>query len=184
MEEEKPEDKLTESQKVFCEEYIKDYNGTRSYQVAYPEVTYDSSRVLAHNLLTNVNIRAYLSDLKQRTAELAGVSPLSIANELKKLAFSSISRLRTNWITRAEYDSISQDDKDAIQEIDTKILQKNIGTDKEPEIVDVEYVKIKLFDKVRALENLSKMFGYNEPDSVRIETDGINFILPNDSRSK
>ena len=54
---------MTEKQRVFCEEYLKDLNGARAYKVAYPNVKKDSSaRTNASKLLTNTNIKAYIDE--------------------------------------------------------------------------------------------------------------------------
>jgi hypothetical protein len=47
-------------------------------------------------------------------------------------------------------------------------MKKNIGTQDKPELVDVEFVKIELYDKLKAIECLNKMLGYNEPDKVEV----------------
>ena len=41
--------------------------------------------------------------------------------------------------------------------ISTKVMKKNIGTQDNPESVDVEFVKIELYDKLKAIECLNKM---------------------------
>ena len=38
-----------------------------------------------------------------------------------------------------------------------------------PELIDVEFVKIELYDKIKAIECLNKMLGYNEPERVDVE---------------
>ena len=50
---------LNEKQKMFCLEYLKDFNGTRAYQKAY-WWTAESARRLASKLLTNVHIQEFL----------------------------------------------------------------------------------------------------------------------------
>jgi phage terminase small subunit len=157
---------LTEKQKIFCSEYIKDWNGSRAYQAAYPDSSYDSARVSASNLLTNPNIKAHIEFIQKDLEKEAGISRLGLALELKKIAYSSISHLHLNWLERKEFESLTDDQKSCIAEIDTKIQKKNIGTSEEPQIVAVEYVKIKLHDKQRAIEGLRKMLGYDSPDKI------------------
>lgn len=58
---------MTNAQKIFCEEYLIDLNGTRAYKVAYPSVKKDSTaRVNASRLLTFANIKSYI---EQRMAQ-------------------------------------------------------------------------------------------------------------------
>ena len=80
---------LTESQKVFCNEYILDYNGTRSYQVAYPDASYDSAKVNASRLLTNDNVLQYIGDLQADLSKATGITKARILKELEKMAFNS-----------------------------------------------------------------------------------------------
>lgn len=81
--------KVTEKQRIFCHEYVIDFNGARAYKVAYPNVTDGTARTNAHKLLTNANIQAYIKSIQSNVAELAGVSALRNVLELKKIAYSS-----------------------------------------------------------------------------------------------
>ena len=54
--------RMTEKQKIFCDEYLKDLNATRSYKVAYPNVKKDEvAASAAARLLRNVNIQSYIN---------------------------------------------------------------------------------------------------------------------------
>lgn len=53
---------LTGPQQVFCDEYLKDRNGSRAYKVGYPNVKSDDvARAAASRLLTLVNVSAYIA---------------------------------------------------------------------------------------------------------------------------
>lgn len=161
------EKELNERQKTFCNEYIYDWNATRAYSIAYPdEKTNESIRANASRLLTNDNIQSYIKEIQSDIQKQAGISRLMVINEHKKLAFSSIAHLHNKWIELKDFESLTDEQKDCIAEIDTKVLKKNLGTRDEPEIFDVEYVKIKLYDKQKSLDSISKMLGFNEPDKV------------------
>lgn len=52
---------MTEKQKLFCDEYLKDLNGTRAYKAVYPSCKKDgTARANATRLLANANIRDYV----------------------------------------------------------------------------------------------------------------------------
>lgn len=52
---------MTEKQKRFCDEYIKDLNASRAYKAAYPNVKNDNvAKAAGSRLLTNVNLREYI----------------------------------------------------------------------------------------------------------------------------
>lgn len=153
---------LTKSQKVFCQEYIYDWNATRAYKVAYPSVKTDSvARSCASQHLTKLNIQAYIELIQKDLEKLAGISRMQVLDEHRKLAFSSIAHLHNTWITLREFEDLTDEQKASIQEISTKVMKVKIG---EGEIAEVEFVKIKLYDKQKSLDSLSKMLGYNEPE--------------------
>lgn len=173
-EEKKDEIELNERHKRFCESYFKDFNGSRAYKEVYGDMEDEVARAAASRLLTNVNVKAYLESLKTRLAELSGISPLMILNEHRKIAFSSIANLHLTWITRKEFEDLSDDDKGCIQEIDTKVkteYQFNPETEKK-EPISVEYVRIRLFDKAKSLESINKMLGYDVPTKIDVTSMG------------
>lgn len=45
---------------IFADEYLIDCNGTRSYQVAYPEAGYDTARANAPGLLAKTCVKQYI----------------------------------------------------------------------------------------------------------------------------
>ena len=54
---------MTEKQKIFSDEYLKDLNGTRAYKVAYPNVKKDeTARANASRMLTNANVKTYIDE--------------------------------------------------------------------------------------------------------------------------
>jgi len=162
------DNELNERQKIFCSEYIYDWNASRAYSIAFPlpVKSNDTIRANASQLLTNPNIQAFIKEIQSDIQKQAGISRLMVINEHKKLAFSSIASLHNKWIELKDFEKLTNEQKDCIAEIDTKVLKKNLGTRDEPEIVDVEYVRIKLYDKQKSLDAISKMLGFNEPDKI------------------
>jgi phage terminase small subunit len=156
--------KLTVRQRKFCELYAVDYNGTQAYKQAYQGVKNDNvASACACRLLRNVKIKDYIRDLESNVGKTIGVSKIRILLEYKKLAFSSIAHLHDTWITRKDFEKLTEAQKDCISEISTEtktILQGEIP-------VQVEYIKIKLYDKLKALENLNRLSGY-DPDKKMI----------------
>lgn len=158
---------LTEKQKVFCREYIWDFNAARAARVAgYSE---DSIYNIASENLTKPEIQAYIKELQGNTAELAGISRLMIAEEFKKMAFSSIAHLHETWIDRKEFEKLTPEQKACIAEIQTQIRKTSVVREGEPEMdIETEFFKIKLYDKQKSLDSLIKMFGYSEPEKVHV----------------
>lgn len=159
--EEKP---LTESQKKFCNEWIFDFNGSRAYKAAYPEVTDGTARANSSELLTKPNIRAYCKELQDNLSETAGISRLKVLREHEKLAFSSIAHLHNTWVTRKKFEELTDDQKASIEEISTQI---KTSRNADGTLEENEYIKIKLYSKQKSLDSISKMLGF-DPDQ-RIE---------------
>ena len=173
---------LTEKQKAFCREYIFDWNATRAYLNAYPDVKdADVAKASASRLLTNVNVKAYIDEIQKDLERLAGLSRLRVINEHMKLAFSSIAHLHNTWIERKDFEKLTDDQKACISEISTQIKtsRNSDGT-----LGEIEYVKIKLHDKQKALDSISKMLGYDAPIKMQIDTNKKDLpdviIIPDD----
>ncbi len=169
---------LNEKQKAFCREYIFDWNATRAYRLAYPDTTNDNSAAAsASALLRNPKIEKYIDEIQKDLEKLAGLSRLRIINEHMKLAFSSIAHLHNSWIERKEFESLTNEQKACIAEIDTKTkTEYEYNPDsQQKEPVRVEYVRIKLYDKQKALDSISKMLGYDAPSKIEV---GVISQLP------
>lgn len=160
---------LTEKNKIFCREYVFDWNGSRSYKIAYPGVTDETARVNASKLLTDTNIKAYIEHIQKDLEKIAQISRLKVINEHIKIAFSSIANLHNTWITRKELESLTDEQKACIKSIESSVERKNIGgKNKENQrFIDVETVKIVLYDKQKSLDSISKMLGYDAPLKIQ-----------------
>lgn len=181
--EEGKEIELTDKQKKFCHEYIMDYNGTRSAKDA--GYSHDTAAEIAYENLRKPQIAAYIKLLESDLATTLGITKSRVLNEHSKLAFSSIAHLHNTWITRKEFDELTDDQKAAIQEISsqTRTERINKGTDKE-ELIDIDFVKIKLYDKQRALDSISKMLGFDPAQQVVSKNINYNTELTQDEIKK
>lgn len=172
---------LTQKQKKFCEEYIYDWNATRSYMVAYPSVKdCEVAAASASRMLTNVKIQAYISEVQKDLEKIAGISRLRVLNEHLKIAYSSIAHLHNTWIERKEFEKLTDDQKACIKSIESTVEKKNIGgKNKENQrFIDVETVKIVLYDKQKALDSISKMLGYEAPNKTELTGKGGKDLIP------
>lgn len=166
---------LTEKQKAFCREYIFDWNATRSYLKAYPKVKNESTAAsLASRMLRNDKVQAYITEIQKDLEKLSGISKKMIIEEHKKLAFSSIAHLHNTWITRKDFEELTDEQKACIAEISTSV-RKVMGDDTP---FEVEYVKVKLYDKQKALDSISKMLGYEAPTKTEVTGKGGKDLIP------
>jgi phage terminase small subunit len=174
---------LSPKQKAFCREYIFDWNATRAYKIAYPNSGGLTARVEACKLLTKPNVKQYCELIQKDLEKLCGISRAKVLNEHMKLAYSSIAHLHNTWIELRQFELLTQEQKDCIAEIDTKTERKYFSEydpDKEDFVkvpYDVKYIKIKLYDKQKALDSISKMLGYDAPIKTELTgKDGKDLI--------
>lgn len=159
--------KLTEKEKKFCHQYIIDWNGARSAREAgYSEKT---CYVIASENLTKPYIQQYINYIKDDYEKEAGISKLKQLNELHKIAYSTIAHLHDTWIELKEFEGLTEEQKACIESIETKIETKSIqGKELKKELFDIEvkYVKLKLYSKLQALDQINKMMGYNAAEKL------------------
>jgi phage terminase small subunit len=145
---------LNEKQKLFCREYIIDFNATRAYNKTYPDCTEESARRAAHLLLTNIDIQSFINKEIEDRKERLNISQDRIIYELIKIAFSDIN----DYVDVIDGKTYIKD----IKELDTSILCEinSIQTEIENEKKGYQSIKtntkIKLCDKLKALELLGK----------------------------
>lgn len=66
--------KLTDKQKIFASEYLKDFNATRAYKKVYKKVKKDeTAKAAGSRLLTNVNVKKYINE-KIKSIEDANIA--------------------------------------------------------------------------------------------------------------
>lgn len=156
-------DELTEKQRIFCQEYIYDWNATRAAKAAgYSESTAGS---IGSENLQKPEIQAYISEIQKDLEKIAGISRLRIVQEHLKIINTSIAHLHNTWLTRKEFDALNDDQKCAIQEISTKSTTEK---DAFGNPVDHEYIKIKLYDRQKSMDSLTKMLGYAEAEKIAL----------------
>lgn len=174
------QEKLTEKERIFCHEYIIDWNGSRAARAAkYSEKT---CAAIASENLTKPYIKKYLDFIKDDFEKEAGISKLKQLKELHKIAYSSIAHLHNTWIELSDFEKLTEYQKASIESIDTKIeqkacrvdltLSKKDGIEVKDATREVKYVKIKLYSKTQALEMINKMLGYNSPDKLDLTSKG------------
>lgn len=155
--------KLTDKQKRFCKEYVIDFNATQAaIRSGYSKKT--SQEIGAQNL-SKLIIQEEIKKLQSKVSDKLEITHEMLTKEWAKMAFSSISHLHNTWIEKKEFEEIKENNPDVldcIQEISSKVEKRQIG---EQEFGKVEFVKLKLYDKQKALENLGKHIGYYAEDN-------------------
>jgi phage terminase small subunit len=160
--------KLTVKQENFCNYYVESGNASEAYRRAYTCEGWKDKSVWekASTLLTDVKVQSRVKELQEEQKDRSDITKEKILAELSNIAFSSIAHLHNTWIERKDFELLTEKQKSSIKSISTKVLKKNVGTNEDPVIVDVEYVKIELYDKIKAIERICKMLGFDEPTVV------------------
>ncbi|MBS5369194.1 MAG: terminase small subunit [Coprobacillus cateniformis] len=83
---------MTEKQKIFCDEYLIDLNGTRAYKASYPNIKTDNvAAARASKLLKTDEIKKYID---KRLEELASKRTANVQEVMEYL--TSVMRGETN----------------------------------------------------------------------------------------
>lgn len=168
---------LTEKQKQFCREYIYDWNATRAAKAAgYSE---DTARSIGSENLTKPDIQAYISEIQKDLEKIAGISRLRLINEHLNIINTSIAHMHNTWIERNEFDNLTPEQKLCIQELSYQTRTvKDYSLDPEnPEDVQIEYVKLKLYDRQKSLDALTRMLGHYEAEKVQHSGEIKGFVI-------
>lgn len=154
---------LNDMQVRFCEEYVLDWHVTNAAKRAgYSE---RSAHSIGSDLLKKPEIREYIEFLKADTARLAGVSALRNVQELRKIAYSSIAHFHNKWIELSKFEELTEEQKAAIESIETK---SEISQDGEKTL---QFVKIRLYSKIKAIDLMNKMLGFNAPKEIKMDVE-------------
>ena len=155
--------RLTDKQERFCYEYCIDFNATQaSIRSGYSK---RSAAEIGRQNLIKLEIQNRIKEMQSNLSATAGISALKVIKEHEKIAFSGISKLKDGWMTLKDFDSLSDDDKACIQEVQTKESRKTDGNEG---IVIESWVKIKLYDKQKSLDSISNLLGFNAPTKQEI----------------
>lgn len=143
---------MTNKQKMFCQEYIIDFNATQAaIRAGYSK---KSARLIGHENITKLYIQAEINKQIDKRIERVEVRQDRIIYELAKIAFADIG----NFVD-IDGDKIKIRD---LTDLDTSVLSEASET-----ITTAGHkLKIKLYDKIKPLEMLGK--------HLKMFTDNLN----------
>lgn len=170
---------LNEKQKRFCEEYIIDLNATQSaIRAGYSEKTAGS---IGQRLLKNVEIQNEINALNNARSAKAGITAERVLSELGKIAFTDIKEVLSFDENGVRFKDSEEVDGTIISEVSSQETVTRRGTgDSREETVRVN-LKMKLHDKLKALELLGKHLNiFNEKDP-EAEKQNINITISRDT---
>lgn len=147
---------LTEQQKKFCREYMKDFNGTQAaIRAGYSKKTANEQ---ASRLLANVNTQKFLESLKDKAAEKNEQLTQDIIDEIKKCGFSNIQNYLEGKNEIKDLSQIPVEHAACVESIKKTVTEFGEDGTKTS-------VAFKLHSKLDALEKLAKYVGLYEADN-------------------
>jgi phage terminase small subunit len=139
--------------RVFCEEVVIDWNQTRAYMVAYPNCKEESAAANASRLIRKDKVKAYIQEVQKDLSKLTGVTAARNILELKKVAYTNLSDLKKDWDEFKDWDNLTEEQKASISEITVSKVEFEGG--------EKTMVKVKVHDKIKAIQALNKMLGFD-----------------------
>jgi len=161
-------DDLTPEQQMFCIYYSRTFNAAQSYQKAYG-CSYESAMVLGSKLLRNVKVRAEIERLKEIKRQQIVAGADDIVELQMRIAFADIG----NYVSfgQKEVTDIETDETYMVSVVDLK-ESKNTDTQLIQEVKrGKDGVSVKLADKQKAIDWLSKYFLVHPDDKYKAEFD-------------
>lgn len=148
---------LNDKHEKFCQEYLKDLNGSAAYKRVYPKAQDNTARDGASKLLAKPDIMSRISELKEKRAERQKLSGDMVVKRLADIAFAHIGLICV-WdehgnLTLKDQKDLSEGELAAIDHIQcTPVSDGDGGL--------LGYSKrVKMKDSLKALELLSKHLG-------------------------
>ena len=171
-------DDLTPEQQIFCIYYSRTFNAAQSYQKAYG-CSYESAIANGSRLLTNDKVRAEIERLKEIKRQQIVAGADDIVELQMRIAFADIG----NYVSfgQKEVTDIVTDETYMVSVVDLK-ESKNTDTQLIQEVKrGKDGVSVKLADKQKAIDWLSKYFLVHPDDKYKAEFDKKRAEVSDDS---
>jgi len=167
----KKNDKLTQKQERFCNEYIIDFNATKAYTRAGYSATGKGIEVNACKLLKETKIANRVSELKKEAASKVDITKERVLKEIAKIAFMDETLFYDESGEPLYLDEIPEDIRSGLANYGIKT--RKIGDDV------IHTPVFKTHDKIKALDMLGKYTGLYEVDNEqKQQTVQVNYYAP------
>jgi phage terminase small subunit len=151
---------LTIKQRIFVDEYLTDLNATRAYLAAYKNVKSDKVAAQAGSrLLRNVKVAGYLRARMKDRETRTEISQDKTLKELARIAFFDIRKLFDENDRLKDITDLDENTAAAVISIDSQDIKGPDGK------VIGRVRKVRLANKLNALEQLAKHLGLFEKDN-------------------
>ncbi len=161
-------DDLTEKQKMFCLYYVRCFNATKAYQKAYG-VEYSTAESIGYRLLAKDGVKKEIDKLKRNRLNIEFLRKEDIVQKYMDIAFSDI----TDYVEfgNDKYTDPETEEEKTYTFVNLKNSKNVDGTIISEVSKGKDGAKIKLNDRMKALEWLSNYFEMNPADNHKREYD-------------
>ena len=159
--------RLTPKQARFVEEYLTDLNATQAaIRAGYSDRV---SSEIGYQLLQKTSVQSAIDACQRERSARTGVTADRVVQEIARVAFSSLRDVMTWGPSGAKVRPDNEITADAAASI-AEIAETNTG------------VKVKLHNKVAALEQLAKHVGLYNDRATAPAAETVVFYLPDNGR--
>lgn len=157
---------MTELQRRVAEEYVACHNISLAAKRA--GIQGDNARISAWQMLQNEDVQDYIQQLEADISSRVGITAEKVKREIARIAFSDIRDYYTEEGTLKQPGDLSDDAAAALSGIEVdELFGFNPMADQKEKIGETK--KIKLYDKLGALEKLMKHLGEYERDNSQLK---------------
>jgi phage terminase small subunit len=144
--------RLTPKQALFVVEYLKDLNATQAaIRAGYSA---DTAQKNAHRLMAIEGVKQAIAAGTAKQLEAAELSAARVLEEYRRVAFANIQDFHDSEGNLKAISELTREQASALAGVE--ILKRNLTAG--DGVLDTVY-KIKLWDKLKALQDLAKYFG-------------------------
>lgn len=168
---------------AFCQEYLKSGDASDAYRKVYPHSQNwkkpESVHIAASKLRNSNKVALRIKELQEEQNQRCAITKDDILAELRKVAFSDFADIYDKLVNQGMgINDLTPEEKAAIKSITTRIVgtTENDAGGKVP----VEVMKIELHDKLKAIERICKMLGFDEPTESKVSITDMNRELTMD----
>lgn len=164
---------MTPKETKFCQEYLIDLNATQAaIRAGYSKRTATS---IGNENLRKPHISKWIEEQRKAAAKRTELTQDRILQEYARIAFFDIRKVYNE--ANALIDIQDMDDDTAAAVAATETLEEYNNE----KVLTGFTKKVKLWDKVKALDSISKVLGYNAPEKVQMEAVGtLNIVSASD----
>jgi phage terminase small subunit len=164
---------MTPKEIKFCQEYLLDLNATQAaIRAGYSK---RSARQIGADNMAKPYISAWIDEQRKAAAKRTELTQDRILQEYAKIAFSDIRKIFNEQNAVIDIKDIDDDTAASISSTESFEEYSRDG------VLTGFTKKVKLWDKVRALDSISKVLGYNAAEKLEVENTGtLNIVSATD----